>query len=204
MRCRGIPPEGEVMYYCSNAACPAQVQERLELFLRGGDGHPGHRGSDGALLLEKGLVKDVADLYSLKKEELLKLERMGEKSADNIIAAIESSKNGRWPGSSTPWAYAMSAARWRRSWPRISPTSMNWPPLQRKLMSIPAIGPKIADSIVTFFRQEENLRYYSEIERSRGLAEGEMAEGANLPLTGMEFVITGRLAASPGKRRRRG
>jgi len=90
-----IKPEGEVMHYCPNAACPAQVQERLEHFVsRGGMDIRGIGESQSAMLLREGLVKDVADLYDLKdkKEQLLKLERMAEKSVDNMLNAIEKSK----------------------------------------------------------------------------------------------------------------
>ena len=91
-----IRPEGEVMYYCSNAACPAQTQERLEHFVsRGGMDIRGIGESQSAILLQEGLVKDVADLYYLeeKREQLLNLERMAEKSADNILNAIDKSKD---------------------------------------------------------------------------------------------------------------
>ncbi|MDD5126828.1 MAG: NAD-dependent DNA ligase LigA [Dehalococcoidales bacterium] len=89
-------PEEEVMYYCSNAACPAQLQRQLELFTsRVAMDIRGIGESTAALLLDKGLVKDVADLYYLKdkKEQLLQLEKKGEKSIGNILEAIEKSKD---------------------------------------------------------------------------------------------------------------
>jgi len=91
-----IRPQGEVMYYCSNAACQAQAQQRLEHFAsRGAMDIRGIGESQSALLLREGLVKDVADLYDLagKREQLLALERTGEKSVDNLLEAIDSSKN---------------------------------------------------------------------------------------------------------------
>ncbi|MBN1863113.1 MAG: NAD-dependent DNA ligase LigA, partial [Dehalococcoidales bacterium] len=88
-----VRPEGEVMYYCSNAACPAQAQQRLEHFAsRGAMDIRGIGESQSAMLLREGLVKDVADLYSLRKEQLAKRERAGEKSAANLIKTIEDSK----------------------------------------------------------------------------------------------------------------
>ncbi|MDP2932116.1 MAG: NAD-dependent DNA ligase LigA, partial [Chloroflexota bacterium] len=88
-----IKPEGEVMYYCANAACPAQAQERLEHFVsKGAMDIEGIGESMAATLLREGLVKDVADIYSLKEEDLAQLERMGPKSASNIIKAINGSK----------------------------------------------------------------------------------------------------------------
>lgn len=190
-------PEDEVMYYCSNAACPAQVLARLELFT--GRGTMDIRGigeAMAALLLEKGLVKDVADIYSLKKEDLLKLERMGEKSADNLITAIEGSKN-------RSLARLIFALGIRHVGGEMAQTlAENFTDLddlasasEERLMSIPAIGPKIAESIVTFFRQKENLDIIKRLKEAGVWPKAEVAEGANLALTGKEFVITGRLAA---------
>ena len=95
-----IKPKGEVMYYCSNAACPAQVHERLEHFAsRGGMDIRGIGESMSAILLREGLVKDVADLYYLKekKEQLINLERMAERSVTNMLNAIEKSKETPLP-----------------------------------------------------------------------------------------------------------
>ncbi|MDP2916374.1 MAG: NAD-dependent DNA ligase LigA, partial [Dehalococcoidia bacterium] len=88
-----IRPEGEVMYYCANAACPAQLQERIEHFAsRGAMDIRGIGESMAALLLREGLVRDVSDIYYLTKEQLAALERMGEKSAGNLINSINNSK----------------------------------------------------------------------------------------------------------------
>ncbi len=112
-----VKPQGEVMYYCSNAACPAQAQQRIEHFAsRGAMDIRGIGESQSAMLLREGLVKNVADLYDLKdkKEQLLKIERLAEKSVTNILNAIEKSKKTPLPGLSLPWAYAMSVRRWPR------------------------------------------------------------------------------------------
>ncbi|MBA7590777.1 DNA ligase [subsurface metagenome] len=88
-------PEGEVMYYCSNAACPTQAQQRIEHFAsRGAMDIRGIGESHSAMLLKEGLVKDVSDLYYLKdkREQLLDIERLAELSVDNMLAAIEKSK----------------------------------------------------------------------------------------------------------------
>ena len=112
-----VRPEGEVMYYCSNAACPAQVQERLEHFAsRGAMDIRGIGESQSAMLLREGLVKDVADLYYLKdkKEQLLKLERMAEKSVTICLTLLKRANRAASQGLSLPWAYAMSVRRWPR------------------------------------------------------------------------------------------
>jgi DNA ligase (NAD+) len=85
--------KGEVAYKCINAACPAQIKERLKHFVsRDGFDIEGIGDKLSGQLVEQKLVNSVADLFYLKEEDLLKLERMGEKSASNIIKAIENSK----------------------------------------------------------------------------------------------------------------
>jgi DNA ligase (NAD+) len=192
-------PEGEVMYYCSNATCPAQTQERLEHFVsRGGMDIRGIGESNSALLLEEGLVKDVADVYELKnkKGQLLKIERMAEKSVTNMLNAIEKSKD-------RPLARLIFAlgirhvgeemaeilAREFGSMDKLAKTS------REELTSIPTIGPKIADSIIAFFRQEENRKIIQRLKEAGVRLKEEKAKIEELPLAGLEFVITGRLKA---------
>jgi len=192
-----IHPEGEVMYYCSNAACPAQAQQRLEHFAsRGAMDIRGIGESQSAMLLREGLVKDVADLYYLKdkKEQLLKLERMAEKSVANMLDAIDKSKETSLPrlifalgirhiGEET----AEILAREFGSLDALANASRD------RLLSIPAIGPKIADSILAFFRQEENRNIIHRLRKAGVRLKAEAVKTEELPLTGMEFVITGRL-----------
>jgi DNA ligase (NAD+) len=192
-------PEGEVMYYCSNAACPAQVQERIEHFTsRGAMDIRGIGESQSAILLKEGLVKNVADLYDLKskKEQLLKIERMAEKSVTNMLNAIEKSKQ-------TPLARVIFAlgirhvgeemaeilARHFASMDKLANAS------REELMYIPTVGPKIADSITAFFRQEENQKIIEQLRKAGVKLEEKAAKPEELPLAGFEFVITGRLEA---------
>ena len=188
-------PEGEVMYYCSNAACSAQLQARLELFTsRGAMDIRGIGESMSATLLREGLVKDVADIYSLSQEQLADLERMGEKSAGNIMEAINGSKTRsldrliyalgiRHVGGETA---ALLTGHFS-SLDEIARADME------KLMSIAAVGPKIAESVVNFFSQEENKQIIEKL-RSAGvnLKQGK-ALSKGIPLAGMEFVVTGTL-----------
>jgi DNA ligase (NAD+) len=191
-------PEGEVMYYCSNAACPAQVHERLEHFTsRGAMDIRGIGESQSAMLLKEGLVKDVADLYYLKekKEQLLNIERMAELSVNNMLAAIEKSKERplarlifalgiRHVGSET----AEILARRFHGIEALASAS------KEELMEIEAIGPKIADSIVAFFHEEVNQRIIKRL-KDAGVRLEEKVKTEKLPLAGQEFVITGRLEA---------
>ena len=194
-----VKPEGEVMYYCSNAACPAQVQQRIEHFVsRGAMDIRGIGESLSATLVEKGLILDTADLYGLKNksEQLLGLEKMAEKSVSNMLYAIENSKD-------RPLARVIYALGIRHvgeetaeilagefySIDELSDAS------REKLTAIPTIGPKIADSITAFFRQEENLNILDKLKKAGVWPEREVAKPEELPLSDMEFVITGTLGA---------
>lgn len=197
-------PEGEVMYYCSNAACPAQVQQRLEHFTsRGAMDIRGIGESQSAMLLKEGLVKDVADLYYLKdkKDQLLKRERLAEKSVSNMLSAIEKSKD-------RPLArliYAMGVRhigeetaelliRHFSSLDYDNPHSLA-NASREHLMSIPTVGSKIADSIIAFFRQEASRSIIKRLKEAGIRLEAKVVKPEEQPLAGMEFVITGRMEA---------
>ncbi|MFC2017318.1 NAD-dependent DNA ligase LigA [Chloroflexota bacterium] len=199
--CNGIvkKPHGEVMYYCSNATCPAQVHERLEHFVsRGGMDIRGIGESQSAMLLKEGLVKDVADLYDLKdkREQLLKLERMAEKSVTNMLNAIEKSKE-------TPLPRAIFALGIRHVGEEMAEILANHfgsidklaLASREELQSVPTIGPKIADSIIAFFGQRENRHIIERLRKAGIRLEEEAVRPEELPLAGQEFVITGRLEA---------
>ncbi|MFC2066390.1 NAD-dependent DNA ligase LigA [Chloroflexota bacterium] len=193
-----IKPEGEVMYYCSNAACPAQVQQRLEHFVsRNAMDIRGIGESQSAMLLREGLVRDTADLYSLTEEHLSRLERMGDKSAANIIEAIGNSRERTL----ARVIFALGIRHVGEEMAEIlagefhSIDELADTP-REKLMSIPSVGPKIADSIIAFFRQEENNNIIQKLKEAGVDPKGEV-KPKELPLSGMEFVITGTLEAFP-------
>ena len=184
------------MYYCPNAVCPAQVQQRLEHFAsRGAMDIRGIGEQMSAIFLREGLVGDFADVYYLKgkRDELLALERMAEKSADNILAAIEKSK--KRPLARLIYALGIHHVGGETaglladeflSLERLAEAS------RERLIAISSIGPKIADSIVAFFRGEANRKIIKKLEAAAVLP-GEEIRPRGLPLTGQEFVITGRL-----------
>jgi DNA ligase (NAD+) len=190
-------PEGEVMYYCSNAACPAQIQERLEHFVsRGGMDIRGIGEKISATLYQKELIRDIADLYYLTQEQLAVLDKMGDKSADNIINAISKSKDTPLPRlifalgiRHVGEEMAEVIAKHFGSMDKLANAS------REELMSIPTIGPKIADSIVAFFRQKENKKIIERLKKAGVRLEEKVAKPEELPLAGLEFVITGRLEA---------
>ena len=189
-------PEGEVMYYCSNAACPAQVQGRIEFFVsRGAMDIRGIGEKFIELLLKEGMVKDAADLYSLKdkRDQIVQLEKKGEKSADNIIKSIEKSKSANLPR-------VLNALGIRHVGEETANLlAGNFTDLEdlgnasrEKLMTVPSIGPKIADSIIAFFREEENRKILEKLRTAGVWPRQELAQ-TGLPLSGQEFVITGTL-----------
>ncbi len=201
-----IRPEGEVMYYCTNAACPAQLQERLEHFAsRGAMDIRGIGESMAATLLKESVIKDggnyrvakdVSDIYYIDKDKLAGLERKGEKSAENIMKAIQTSKERpltrviyalgiRHVGEET----AALLVQKFRSLDELAAAS------KEDLMTIPSIGPKIAESIEAFFRQKENIEIIRKL-KAAGINPVEKAETKTLPLSGIEFVITGTLKSS--------
>lgn len=187
------------MYFCTNSRCPAQLQARLELFAsRGAMDIRGIGESMSATLLEQRLVQDVADLYYLKAEDILKLERMGEKSATNLLRAIEGSKDRpiarllyglgiRHVGGETAALLAENFS----SIDELSSASLE------TLMAVPTIGEKIAQSVVAFFQQPENQLVIEKLRKAGvRLHEEKMAQTKALPLAGIEFVITGTLKSS--------
>ena len=193
-----VRPEGEVMYYCSNAACPAQVQGRIEFFVsRGAMDIRGVGEKFIELLLKESMVKDAADLYSLKdkRDQIVQLEKKGEKSADNIIRSIEKSKSANLPR-------LLNALGIRHVGEETANLlAGNFTDLddlgnasREKLMTVPSIGPKIADSIVAFFREEDNRNILEKLRKAGVWPRQELAQ-EGLPLSGQEFVITGTLKA---------
>lgn len=190
-----IKPEGEVMSRCPNASCPAQIQERLQHFASRGAMDIEGLGEKWCIALYKaGLVKDVADFYYLTKEQLLTLERMGEKSATNLINAINASKSR--PLSRLIFALgiphvgseiAETLAKHFKSLDRLAEASLD------ELQSIPTIGPKIAQSIISFFSEPKNRNIIKKLEEAGVKTKEEVVEAKPLPLSGMEFVITGKL-----------
>ncbi|HHP51502.1 MAG TPA: NAD-dependent DNA ligase LigA [Moorella mulderi] len=191
-----VRPPGEAARRCTGGlACPAQVQERIIHFAsRKAMDIRGLGAATVAQLLEKGLVKDVADLYYLKKENLLKLERFAEQSARNLLEAIEASKNRplerliyalgiRYVGEQV----ARVLAQRFRSLDALKEASFE------ELTSIPDIGPRIAESIREFFNEPRNLMVLEKLKRAGVKMEERGEEAEAKPLAGKTFVLTGTL-----------
>ncbi|MFC2050633.1 NAD-dependent DNA ligase LigA [Chloroflexota bacterium] len=194
-----IKPEDEAMHRCTNAACPAQALERIKHFVsRGAMDIEGVGEKMSQALFDAGLIKDAGDLYYLTKDRLLSLERMADKSATNILSSIENSKNRPLPrvifALGIPNIGEETAELLTEHYSSLDDLARATP---EKLEEIPSIGPKIADSIVAFFRQGQNKRIIEKLRGAGVKLEAEKAERKDLPLAGLEFVITGRLEVSP-------
>lgn len=187
--------EEEVMYYCTNAACPAQIQEHLQHFAgRTAMDIRGIGESMAESLLKSSLVKDVSDLYFLTSQQIESLERMGEKSAKKLIDQIEKSKNR--PVSKLLFALGIRhvgeeiAERLVKSYSSIDALANA---SLEELMTVPTIGPKIADSVYTFFKLGRNQELIRKLKNARVQFSQNINETAQLPLSQIEFVITGKL-----------
>jgi len=198
-----IKPEGEAMHRCTNAACPAQALERIKHFVSRGamdiEG-VGENMSQALFNTKPKLVEDVGDLYSLKKkrEQLLKMEKLAEKSVDNILNSIEKSKDRPLPrvifALGIPNIGDQTAVLLSEHFTSIAKLGRA---SKKQLQEIPSIGPKIADSILAFFRQKQNKEIIKKLRGAKVKLKAEKAKRKDLPLAGLDFIITGRLEASP-------
>ncbi|HEY8172182.1 MAG TPA: NAD-dependent DNA ligase LigA, partial [Dehalococcoidia bacterium] len=188
---------GEAAYYCPNRQCPAQRFRLLEHFVgRGAMDIDGIGESLAYTLMERGLVQDGGDLYFLheQRDELLALERMGEKSVDKLLAGIEASK-GR------PLANVIVALGIRHVGGEVAAELANHFGSMDTLMDagveqiteISGMGEKIAESIREFFSLDENRAVVEKLRRAGVNLREESGGAREGPLSGMTIVITGRL-----------
>lgn len=187
--------EDEAYHRCLNIACPAQVQERIIHFAsKSGVDIDGLGPKLIGQLLEQGLIHDFADLYTIQREQLIELERMAEKSADNLLAAIEKSKQTDLPhllvglGIANVGEYV--AGLLATEFGAIEKIKDADP---ESLSAIEGIGPIVAESIRDFFENKQNLEVLDKLRSSWStFPEQEVATGPQ-PLAGKIFVLTGGL-----------
>jgi DNA ligase (NAD+) len=190
---------GEVDWYCVNAACPAQLLRNLEHFVsRGAMEIVGLGEKIVEQLVAAGLVHDMADLYTLKREDLLKLEGFAEKKADNLLASIKASRQQplsrlinalgiRGVGE----VMAVDLSKHYSSMDELAQATLE------DLRTIEGVGPNIAQAIVDWFARPANQRL---LEKLKGINLWPVtkavvkAPGSTL-LEGQTFVITGTLPA---------
>ena len=191
-----VRQEGEAQHYCPNdMGCPPQIIGRIQHFIsRKAMDIEGLGGETVALLVNEGLIKNYADLYTLKKEQILPLERMAEKSADNLIKGIEASKQIpfervlfglgiRYVGETV----ARKLAKQFKTIDALAEAS------EETLVAVDEIGARIAQSVVSFFSEEANQDLIKRL-KNYGLQlelDASVLENQTEKLQGQTFVISG-------------
>ncbi|QUF66154.1 NAD-dependent DNA ligase LigA [Bacillus atrophaeus] len=192
--------EGEVALRCINPECPAQIREGLIHFVsRNAMNIDGLGERVITQLFQEKLVRNVADLYKLTKERVIQLERMGEKSTDNLISSIQKSKENslerllfglgiRFIGSKAAKTLAMHF----ESLDHLKKAN------KEELLAIDEIGEKMADAVITYFQKEEMLELLDELEQLgvNTLYKGPKkvkVEDCDSYFAGKTIVLTGKL-----------
>lgn len=186
---------GEAVHRCTGIACPAQIKENMYHFVS-----KGAMNVDGLgfklleQMLDKGLIKDPADLYFLKKEDIMKMDRMGDKLAENILGAIEKSKNPDLPH----LIYALGIRNVGEHLATVLAKEFNSinnlkNKSKEELTAVNEIGPIVAESIYNFFHDEKNLKVLEKLKKG-GLKFPKMkVKVKKTPLSKKTFVLTGAL-----------
>ena len=190
--------EGEVAHRCMNAACPARIKQSILHFVSKGALDVDGLGSKLVdQLVERGIVRRFGDLFRIDRETLAGLDRMGQKSADNLLASIERAKSPTLArfifalgipevGAHTAGVLANGLA----SLDRIASAAPD------ELTALPDVGPRTAEAVAEFFRNDENAQAIADL-LDAGLSvlapNRKKTEGG--PLRGKRFVFTGTLAA---------
>ncbi len=188
--------EGEAAFYCPNEnGCPPQIKGKLEHFISRKAMNIDGLGTETVdLLYQNHLVNDIADLYELKKEDLVQLERLGDKSASRILESLQNSRQVpfervlyalgiRYVGETV----AKKLARDLGSIDKIRDSSI------AELTEVEEIGDKIAESLVAWFSKEQNLRIINRL-KEHGLRfelKSEPVKGQTDKLKGLSLVISG-------------
>ena len=191
-----VRQEGEAQHYCPNdMGCPPQIIGRIQHFIsRKAMDIEGLGGETVALLVNEGLIKNYADLYTLKKEQILPLERMAEKSADNLIKGIEASKQVPFErvlfGLGIRYVGETVARKLAKQFKNIDALAAA---TEETLIAVDEIGNRIAHSVVAFFSdayaQEliDRLKAYGlQLELDAAVLENQTEK-----LKGQTFVISG-------------
>ncbi len=186
--------KNEVAIRCENISCPAQVKERI-LHFSGRTAMDIENLGEAIVnqLVDRGLIKDYGDIYFLKFDDIVKLERIASRSANNLISAIEKSKDTTLPrlifalgirhvGENTAWVLS----EYFRSIDKLRLATID------ELTGINEIGPVMAESIIDFFKTDKNLKVLEKLKKA-GIAFEETKPKTTGKLEGFSFVITGTL-----------
>ena len=197
-----VKNDDDAMHRCPNSSCPAQFLELLKHFVSKGAADIDGLGERWCgILIERGMVSDVADLYRLEKERLLELDRMGDKLATRIMANIEASKTRPLPR----MLFALGITHvGSEVADLLSQNFVGVDELSRAteedLTDVEGIGPKIAESIIAWFQAAENQRVIGKLCASGvrleqdALPTAAHATSEAAPFAGLTFVVTGTLS----------
>ena len=191
-----IRHEGEAAHYCPNEdGCPPQIKGRIEHFVSRKAMDIESIGSETvAQLFDAGLITKISDLYYLKKEELLPLDRMAEKSVNNIILAVQESKKIPFHkvlyGLGIRYVGETVAKKLVAAFPSIDALQAA---SQADLESVDTIGTRIAESVRAYFSKPEHLEMIAELKSAGVQMEAEKTELNSYKLAGQTFLFTGKL-----------
>ena len=190
-----VREDAEAAWRCTNPTCPARVREQILHFVsKKAMNIEGFGPAVINQLFQCNLIHNATDIYSLRREDLLSLERFGEKSADNLLEAIEKSK-------SLPLSCLLNALGIRFVGERVSKVlAQSFNHLDAlatadimELICINEVGEKIAQSIVDYFSDSANLLLLEKLKQAGLNMKGEAESSASNALLGLTFVITGSL-----------
>ena len=190
--------EGEAAWRCPNeAGCPPQIKGKIEHFVSRKAMNIDGLGEETIdLFYQKGLLRNIADIYDLKLEDIAAQERLGEKSAQNILAGIEASKQVPWARVLFALGIRMVGETTAKKIARVYNTidTLQWATVEQ-LCAIEDVGPQIAENIVAYFNDMRNLEILERLRQAGLQFEGEAAEGPQSDkLAGMSIVISGTFA----------
>lgn len=187
----------DVALFCINAACPAQLVRQIEYFVsRGAMDIEGFGIKIGEQLAAQGLLKDIADIYFLTREQLLQLEGFAEKKADNLLAAIEASKRQSFQrfltGLGIRYVGGVVAGLIVNAFPAIDLLEQA---SREDFESVEGVGPRIAESLAEWFSRPANQALIEKFRRAGVTLQAERSTSIveHSTLNSLTFVITGTL-----------
>lgn len=188
-------PKGEAIHRCTGIACPAQIKENLAHFVS-----KGAMDMDGLgykfleQMVDKKIIQDQADLYFLKKEDLMKMDRMGDKLAENLLNAIDQSRNPSLANliyalgiRNVGYHLAGVLAKNFKSIDNLAKQTVE------DLTQVYEIGPIVAQSIYNFFHNPKNLKVLEKLKKGGVKFPVEKVKVKETPLSGRTLVLTGGL-----------
>ena len=188
--------EGEAAWRCPNeAGCPPQIKGKIEHFVSRKAMNIDGLGEETIdLLYRQGLLHNIADIYDLKAEDIAAQERLGEKSAQNMLAGIEASKQVPWARVLFALGIRMVGETTAKKIARVYNTidSLQWATAEQ-LCAIEDVGPQIAENIVLYFEDLRNLEILERLRQAGLQFEGESLQPSAVShqLDGMRIVISG-------------